>query len=403
MPTDQSPENQTPQNTNSPANMPSQRGLQVAGITTAVVIVAVVVTGFVTRANGNARVKEWTEAQALPAVAVTTPADIQNAAVLSLPGRLEAFARAPLYARVSGYLKSWKADIGTPVKAGQLLAEIEAPDLDQQLLQARADLVSAEANAALSDATAKRWQTILQSGAVSKQQVDEKNGDLAARQAQVKAAQANVDRLQALAGFKRITAPFDGVVTARDTDVGALINAGSGSGPELFVVSDIRRLRVYVNVPQNYISSIKPGAKAKVSVPEHPGQFFDATVNASAQSVNAASGTTLVQLEVDNKDNALLPGGFANVDFAMQGNSSVVQIPASALIFDTGGLHVAVVDSNSHVQLKTITIARDLGKTLAIGSGLAATDRVIVSPPDGLGNGDTVRVVESPAKEKDKH
>ncbi len=393
-------ENQTP------ASAPSGRGLQVAGITSAVVIVAIVVGGFVSRANGNARVKEWTETQAVPAVAVATPADNDAAPVLTLPGRLEAFARAPIYARVSGYLKSWKVDIGAPVKAGQLLAEIEAPDQDQQLLQARADLVSAQANADLSAATAKRWQSILQSGAVSKQDVDEKTGDLAARQAQVKAAQANVDRLQALAGFKRITAPFDGVVTSRDTDVGALINAGSGSGPQLFVISDIRRLRVYVNVPQNYMSSIKTGAKAQVSVPEHPGQVYEAVVKASSQSVNAGSGTTLVQLEVDNKDNALLPGGYANVDFEMPGDTRILQVPASALIFDSKGLRVAVVDKDSHVQLKTITIARDLGKTLAIGSGLVATDRVIVTPPDGIAEGDTVRVVESPAKEgqaKDKH
>lgn len=377
---------------------PSTRRLKTAGVIAVVAVAAVLVTGFVSRANGNARVKAWTDAQAVPAVAVTLPGGDGTAAVLTLPGRLEAYARAPIYARVSGYLRNWKADIGTPVKAGQVLAEIEAPDADQQLLQARADLASAEANAALAETTAKRWQSILQSGAVSRQDVDEKNSDLRAREAQVKAAQANVERLQVLAGFERIVAPFDGVVTARNTDVGALINAGSGTGPQLFEISDIRRLRVYVDVPQSYMNGIEPGAKARVSVPEHAGQTFSATVKSSARAVNAASGTTLIQMEVDNPGRQLLPGALASVEIDLPGNEKVLQIPSSALIFDSQGLRAATVDSNSQVRFKTVTIARDLGKTLAIGSGLAADDRVIVSPPDGIAEGDKVRVVETAAE-----
>jgi len=375
---------------------PSTRRLKTAGIVAALVIIAIVASGYLSRSRDDARVKAWTADQALPSVAVATPGDSGKAPALSLPGRLEAWARASLYARVSGYLKSWKVDIGEPVKAGQLLAEIEAPDIDQQLLQARADLATAQANADLAQTTAKRWQSLVQHNAVSRQEAEEKSGDLAARQAQVKAAQANVERLEALSSFKRIVAPFAGVVTARATDVGALINAGGG-GPELFEISDTRRLRVYVNVPQSYMSAVKPGAKAAVTVPEHPGQRFPATIMASAQAVDASTGTTLIQLQVNNPDGLLLPGGFAYVDIALPA-AATLQIPASALIYDKDGLRVAVADADNRVQFKTIAIERDLGSTLAVGAGLDATDRVIVNPPDGIAEGDAVRVVETPAK-----
>src|ERR1051325_5000110 len=269
-----------------PRPVPVHR-LRRAGIIGAVVVVAVVAAGVVTRANDARKLKDWTDQQAVPTVSVVQVERSAAGASLDLPGRLEAYARAPIYARVSGYLKSWKVDIGAPVKAGQLLAEIETPDLDQQLLQAKADLASAEANAALAATTAKRWQAMLGSDSVSRQEVDEKTGDFTAKQAIAKAAKANVDRIEALKGFTRLIAPFDGMVTARETDVGALINAGSGSGPELFVVSDVRKLRVYVRVPQNYAPSIKPGAIATLSLPEYPGRTFQARVEASAGAVAA--------------------------------------------------------------------------------------------------------------------
>jgi RND family efflux transporter MFP subunit len=379
----------------------SRRKLRIAGIVLVVLALAVVVNGLVTRASGNARLREWTDTQAVPTVAVIAPSSAGEAGTLDLPGRLEAYSRAPLYARVSGYLKSWKADIGTPVKGGQLLAEIEAPDLDQQLLQAKADLATAQANAALAGTTAKRWQSMLGTDSVSKQEVDEKTGDYNAKQAMVKAAQANVDRIQALEGFTRIVAPFDGIVTARNTDVGALINVGGAVGQELFVVSDTKKLRVYVSVPQTYVPSIPPGTKATITVPEHPGRKYSATVEASSQSVSVGSGSTLMQLGVDNANGELLPGGFAQVSLDLPTNANVLNVPASALLFDASGLRVATVGAGDKVVLKKVTIARDLGQVIEIGSGLAATDRVIESPPDGVADGDPVHVAQPAAKKQD--
>ena len=375
----------------------SQRGLRIAGAIAVVVALAVVITGLVSRASGNARLREWTDAQAVPTVAVAAPSQSGDNGALVLPGRLEAYSRAPLYARVSGYLKSWKVDIGATVKAGDLLADIEAPDLDQQLLQAKANLGTAQANVALSATTAKRWQSLLTTGAVSKQDVDEKNGDLAAKQAIVKASQADVERLQALKGFTRIVAPFDGVVTARNTDVGALINVGSSAGQELFVISDTKKLRVYVSVPQTYVPSIPPGTKATITVPDRPGKTYLATVETSSQAVNVSSGSTLMQLGLDNANGDLLPGGFANVSLELPGNAAALRIPSSALLFDKNGLRVATVGQDNKVVLKHVTIARDFGQTIEIGTGIAADDRIVQSPPDGIADGDAVRIAEAPS------
>jgi RND family efflux transporter MFP subunit len=377
----------------------SHRGLRRAGIVIAIIAVVIVVSGIGKRVSDHHQLTEWTEEQAVPTVAVVAPAYGDSDARLELPGRLEAFARAPLNARVSGYLKTWKADIGTPVKTGQLIAEIEAPDIEQQLLQAQADLASAEANAALATSTAKRWQSMLGRDSVSKQEVDEKVGDLAAKEALVNAERANVERLRTMKGFTRIVAPFDGVVTARNTDIGELITAGGGSGRELFVVSDTRKLRVYVNVPQSYVSRLNIDAKALITVPEHPGREYSATVAASAGSVNIATGTTLLQLSVDNKAGELLPGAYANVSFELAGGAQALRVPASALIFDQSGLRVATVGSDNRVVMKPITIARDHGTFIEVAGGIEATDRVISTPPDGLIAGSAVRVLEPAAKE----
>ena len=309
------------------------------------------------------RLREWTDDQAIPTVAVVLPDARALNATIDLPGRLEAYYRAPIFARVSGYLKSWSADIGAKVKAGQVIAEIEAPDLDQQLLQARADLASQEASAKLSEATLNRRKTLIASNFVSMQEIDERSADLSNKKAAVNSGQANVERLEALAGYKKITVPFDGVVTARDTDVGALINAGGGSGPAMFVVSDISKLRVYVNVPQNYVPAIKIGAKAVISMPEYPNRTFDATVEASSQSVDVGSGTTRMQLGLDNARGELMPGGYASVRLSLQRDTVPLHIPASALIFNQNGLRVATVGADDKVLFKTVTIARDLGRT----------------------------------------
>jgi membrane fusion protein, multidrug efflux system len=360
--------------------------------------VLLVVTGIRAREDSSAKLRDWTDNQAIPTVAVVLPdAKVLNATI-DLPGRLEAYSRAPIFARVSGYLKSWNADIGAKVRAGQVIAEIEAPDLDQQLLQARADLASQEASASLSEATLARRKSLIASNFVSMQEIDERSADLSNKKAAVKSGQANVERLEALARYKKITVPFDGIVTARDTDVGALINAGGGSGPAMFVVSDISKLRVYVNVPQSYVPAIRIGAKAVISMPEYPKRTFDATVEASSQSVDVSSGTTRMQLALDNANGELMPGGYANVRMSLQRDAVPLHIPASALIFNQSGLRVATVGPDDRVLFKTVPIARDLGRDIELGSGLSAGDRVIVAPPDGLADGDEVRVAGAKAK-----
>jgi membrane fusion protein, multidrug efflux system len=376
----------------------SGRKLGIFGVLAGLAAVLVVVTGIRAREDASAKLREWTDDQAIPTVAVVAPDARALSPTFDLPGRLEAYYRAPIFARVNGYLKSWSVDIGARVKAGQVIAEIEAPDLDQQLLQARADLASQQASAKLSEATLTRRRTLIASNFVSMQEIDERTADLSNKNAAVNSSQANVERLEALAGYKKITAPFDGVVTARDTDVGALINAGGGSGPPMFVVSDITKLRVYVNVPQSYVPSIRIGARAVITVPEYPNRTFPATVEASSQSVDVASGTTRMQLGLDNSSGELLPGSYANVRLNLQRDGVPLHIPASALIFNQSGLRVATVGADDKVKFKTVTIARDLGKEIELGSGLSPDDRVIVAPPDGLADGDEVRIAGAAVK-----
>jgi RND family efflux transporter MFP subunit len=370
----------------------SRRAMRIAGIAGASIAALIIICGVATREAGYARLREWTEAQAIPTVAVVSPNSQGEVAMLDFPGRLEAYFQAPIFARSSGYLKDWKVDIGARVKVGQLLAEIDAPDLDQQLLQAQADLASAEANVKLSEATLKRGQALIALNDVSRQDFDQRTADLGNKQGLVKAAQANVGRLQVLEQYKRIVAPFDGLVTARNTDVGALINAGAASGAALFVVSDVHKLRIYVNVPQNYVPRIKIGANAQIAVPEYPGKKFLAVIEASAQAVDIASGTTRMQLAVDNASGELMPGAFANVRLQLQPDGAALQLPASALIFDGSGMRVATVGRDGRVAFKQVIIARDMGNVVTIASGLAASDRIIDSPPDGIAAGDQVHV-----------
>jgi len=370
----------------------STRRLLVFGIAAIIIVVAIVTIGLISRVSASKQLRNWTSEQAIPVVAVTTPGMQENTVSLDLPGRLQPYSRAILYARVNGYLKSWKADIGTQVKAGQLLAEIETPDLDQQLLQAKADLASSEATASLAKTTAERWKALLNSGYVSKQAVAEKTGDFMTKQALVNAARANVDRLQALKSFARIVAPFDGLITARLTDIGALINSGSGAGQELFEVSNTRMLRAYVNVPQVYVPEISPGTQVTITVPEHPGKTYAAAVVASAQAVNNVSGATQIQIQIDNARGELLPGGFTNVNFKLSNNRPTMSVPASALIFNKAGLSVATVGPDDRVVLKPVMIMRDLGKLVELSAGLKPDDRIIENPPDGISNGDRVRI-----------
>lgn len=354
--------------------------------------VGIVAHGMVTRAAQNSRLRELTEAQAVPTVAIVAPIAAQDHASLDLPGRLEAYIRAPIYARVPGYLKSWRHDIGDQVKAGDVLAEIDTPDLDQQLAQARADLGVAEANAKLAQISAERWQSLASTDAVAQQDVDQRTFTLNANLAQVKAAQANVDRLVAEQGFKHLVAPFNGVVTARDTDIGALINVGAAGGAELFVISETRKLRVYLNVPQNFVPSVPPGTKATIRVPEHPDRFYSGTVEASARAVNASTGTTLMQLIVDNSAGEMMPGDYASIHLQIADGTSALRVPSSALIFNARGLSIATVDADNRVLIKPVSIARDLGAVVELASGLMPNDRVIENPPDGIGTGAEVHL-----------
>jgi membrane fusion protein (multidrug efflux system) len=380
----------------------SRRKLGIFGVFAVIAALLVVVTGIRAREESSASLREWTDSQAIPTVAVALPdAKVINATI-DLPGRLEAYYRAPIFARVSGYLKSWSADIGAKVKAGQVIAEIEAPDLDQQLLQARADLTSQQASAKLSEATLNRRKTLIASNFVSMQEIDERTADLSNKNAAVNSSQANVERLEALAGYKKITVPFDGVVTSRETDVGALINAGGNSGPAMFVISDVKKLRVYVNIPQSYVPAIRIGAKAIISMPDYPNRTFPATVEASSQSVDVGSGTTRMQLALENPNGELMPGGYANVRMSLARDAVPLHIPASALIFNQNGLRVATVGSDDRVLFKTVTIARDLGRDIELASGISADDRIIIAPPDGIAEGDPVHIAGAKGGKSEK-
>jgi membrane fusion protein, multidrug efflux system len=373
----------------------SRRKLGIFGVLAVAGALTLVVSGIRAREDSNDKLKEWTDDQAIPAVAVIYADPGALTATIELPGRLEAYYRAPIFARVNGYLKSWSTDIGARVKAGDVIAEIDAPDLDQQLLQARADLTNQQASAKLSEVTLARRKTLIASNFVSMQEIDERTADLSNKSAAVNSSQANVERLEALAGYKKITVPFDGIVTARNTDVGALINAGGGSSPPMFIVSDIKKLRVYVNVPQNYVPSVKISGKATISVPEYPTRTFEATVEASSQAVDVNSGATQMQLGLDNSAGELMPGGFANVKLILQRETGPLHIPASALVFDQKGLRVATVTSDNKVLFKPVTIARDLGRDIELAGGITLDDRVISTPPDGIVDGDPVRVVST--------
>ena len=370
----------------------SRSKLWTALLIAGVVVAVVVVNGLRERSADNTQLKAVADQQSVRTVTVINPAVSPASASMDLPGRIEAYSKAPLYSRISGYLRVWKADIGTPVKAGQVLAEIDTPDVDQQILQAKAELASTQANAALSENTAKRWQSLQTTNFVSPQAVEEKLGDFSAKQAVVNASQANVNRLQALKNFSRITAPFDGVVTARNTDVGALVNVGGAPGSELFVVSDVSRLRLYVNIPQNQVGAIHKGSVAKFTVPEKPGKVFTATVQSMAQAINAGSGSMLIQLAADNSRGELLPGGYAQVSFEMPAHTEHLNIPPSALIFTKTGLQVATVNAENKVVIKPVVVAKDHGVRLELMSGLENTDRVIENPPDGVMQGDLVKV-----------
>lgn len=372
---------------------PRIRNLKLMGGVAVAAALAVVAFGAMTRVRAADQLKTWTAAEAVPTVQVVPPSVRAGAQDLQLPGTVQAFYNAPIYARVNGYVKAWYRDIGDHVRAGQVLAVIDTPELDQQLARAKADLASAVAAQQLAQTTANRWTKLLGEDAVSKQEQEEKANDLLTKTAAVKAAQAQVDQYLAEASFQRLVAPFAGVVTARKTDVGALVNAGAGaSSPELFDVADVHKLRIYVRVPQSYSAALKPGMTAQVAVPEYPGRTFNATLVGSADAVNDQSGTVLVQLQADNGTGELKPGDYAQVTFAVPPQQGVVSAPSSALLYRRNGTMVATVGADSRVVLHPVVISRDLGNEVEIASGLTPQDRVVDNPPDDLARGELVRV-----------
>ena len=375
----------------------SPRRLKLAGVIAACVAALVVVVGLFNRVHADQSLKTWSQVQAIPTISL---AKIEGGGQrqLVLPGDVQAFFTAPIHARVSGYLKRWYVDIGSPVKAGQVLADIDTPDLDQQVLQARADLATAQANQSLAATTARRWTGLVAQDAVSRQDADEKAGDLTAKSSLVNAARANLNRLLALESFKRITAPFAGVVTTRSTDIGALISTGGPADAALFTVADQRRLRVYVSVPQSYSALVRRGQTAELTVPEYPGQVFKAAVANDAQAVGAQTGAVLVELQLDNRDGRLKSGEYAQVTFRLASAPLATRLPATAIQYRNNGPNVAIVGPDSHVRIRAVTISRDLGPTVEIGSGVTAADRVVNNPPETLADGDLVRIAGASAQ-----
>jgi RND family efflux transporter MFP subunit len=335
----------------------------------------------------------WTEDQAVQTVQVIKLGGTKTNGVLNLPGDVQAFTNAPIYAQVSGYVKKWYFDIGAPVKKGQLLAELDTPDLAGQSAQGRANLVSAEAAQKLSAATAQRYDTLFAQGAIARQQMDVNDADLASKNAAVAAARAGLFSVSSQEGFHHLIAPFDGVVTSRAVDVGALVTTGNTATP-LFTVSDLKKLRIYVRVPQNYASYIRPGMTVSFTVPQYPGRIFHATLVASSGAVASATGTVLVQFGLDNADGALQPGAYAEVKFPLPPGANGIRVPATALMFRDEGMQVATVDASNHVKLKTIVISRDMGATVDVASGISPKDRIIDNPTDGLRDGDEVRIAD---------
>jgi RND family efflux transporter MFP subunit len=372
------------------------RRLKWAGLIAGVAAVALVGWGVLVRARAAGDMQASADQRAIPVVRTVSPEAEGAAEPLELPGTLQAYNDAAIYARVPGYLKSWQADIGARVKTGQVLAVIDAPELDQQLAEAQANLATAQANLNLARVTARRYTDLVGDDAVSRQDADEKTGALQAQTAAVKAAQANVQRLQALEGFKRVTAPFDGVVTQRNTNIGSLINAGAGSTPgsSLFNVADVHVLRVYVSVPQSDSAAVRPGMAASLTLPQFGGRAFPAQVVTDAGAVNDQTGALLVELQVDNVDGALKPGDYVQARFQMPTPAGALRVPASSLIFRRRGLQVAVLQGDK-ARLKSVVIAHDLGGQVELESGVVASDRVIDNPPDSLQDGDVVRLARS--------
>jgi RND family efflux transporter MFP subunit len=396
-----------------PPKLPPPRNLRGIGLLVLFAAIAIAAFGILQRRSHEAEVRQWTQEQAVPTVAVITPRAGASTQHLVLPGTVQAWFEAPIYARVNGYLKKWNFDYGAHVKKGDVLAEIETPDLDAQLAASEAKLNSAravvkvrEAEEQFAQSTYQRWRDSPK-GVVSVQEQESKLADynsakarLSSANAEVAADQGDVDRLRTMANFKNITVPFDGVVTARETDVGALINAGSGTGggngPELFRVADIHMMRIYVQVPQQLSAGIKAGLNADLHLPQYPNKTFEATVATTSSAINPNARTLLVELHADNPDGELQPGAYAQVDFELPSDPNIVRVPTSALVFRENGMEVAAIGADNTVELRPIKLGRNLGTEVEVVQGLKLSDRLVNSPPDSLATGDKVRIAGAP-------
>lgn len=364
-----------------------------------VVAGALVVSGILPRIKAKTVLRQETSVAAEPAVAIVHPQRRAGGQELVLPGNIQAFMDAPIYARTSGYLKKWYFDIGSRVKTGQLLAEIESPEVDQQLQQGREELGTAQANLKLAQLTAQRYTDLLKSDSVAKQDVDNAVQTAAARVTAVKSAEANVKRLEEMVSFEKIYVPFDGVVTARNTDVGQLIASGSavGQNRELFHVASINKLRVFVNVPQTYSHATTPGLKAKLSLPELPGRAFPGTLVRTADALDPATRTLLVEVDVNNPSGVLMPNAYTEVHFKIKGAQSALTIPSASLLFRSEGIRLPIVKGENRAVLIPVSLGRDFGATIEVLSGVDENTAVIANPPDSLVDGETVRVIQAKA------
>lgn len=366
------------------------------------VVAGVVVFSLLPRLRDKKTVRAETMEMAIPRVSVLHPRRAAPAQEVVLPANIQAFTEAPIYARTNGYLKSWTVDIGARVKAGRLLAEIDTPEVDQQLQQAHADLATAEANYHLAEITSARYKELLKTDSVAQQDVDNAGGNFDAKKAALESARSNVKRLEEMQSFKRIYAPFDGVITARNTDIGALIDSGSGGGVtrELFHVAATQKLRVYVNVPQEYSRAAKPGLPASITLANYPGRAFHGTLVRTANAIEPASRTLLTEVDVDNPNNEILPGAYGEVHLKLPAVNSTYILPVNTLLFRSDGLQVAAVEGGAHIVLLPVTLGRDFGTEVEVLSGLNGDESLVLNPPDSLVTGEKVQVVQPAEKNR---
>jgi membrane fusion protein, multidrug efflux system len=388
---------QSPQSAPDVQPAPQRRSGAVRVVLIAAGFTVLLTVGIVPRLDARAALQQQTAALAVPTVQVTLPTIAPPDQTLVLPGDIEAYQQTPIFARTNGYLKAWYADIGTHVKAGQLLATIDAPEVDAALRQARADEQQAQANDQFAQVSATRWQQLVQTHAVSQQDTDMKDSDAQAKHAALLAAQSNVARLAQMQSYEKVYAPFDGVITARNIDVGALIDAGSAGGParEMFDLAQTGVLRVYADVPQNNASASLDGTSACLEVSQVAGTCLPGTVARNAGAINAVTRTLRIEVDVPNKDGAVLPGSYGQVRLSVKAAQPGLSLPVNTLLYRPEGLQVATVDAEHKVLLKIIKPGRDFGTRIEVASGLAATDRVILNPSDSITNGQAVRVSTS--------